>query len=171
MTQLPITLLVAASLNNVIGRDQQLPWRISSDLKRFRRDSMGHALIMGRKTFESIGRVLPGRTSIVLSRSPQTRIPGVTVVQSLQEAIACLEPHQIPFVIGGSQIFSLSFPQAQRLWITRILATVPGDCYLPPWNPDQWTKVYEESHVASEQDEFPTRYERWERIASDTAAS
>ncbi|MFN5946926.1 MAG: dihydrofolate reductase, partial [Pirellulaceae bacterium] len=71
MSQLPITLLVAASINNVIGRDQQLPWRISSDLKRFRRDSMGHGLIMGRKTFESIGRVLPGRTSIVLSRTPQ----------------------------------------------------------------------------------------------------
>jgi|694.fasta_scaffold00291_2 dihydrofolate reductase len=169
MTQLPITLLVAASLNNVIGRDQQLPWRISSDLKRFRRDSMGHGLIMGRNTFESIGRVLPGRTSIVLSRSPKLQIPDVKVVQSLQEATACLEPHQIPFVIGGSQIFSLAFPHAQRLWITRILATVSGDCYLPAWNPDEWTKVYEESHVASELDEFPTRYERWERIAGESS--
>jgi dihydrofolate reductase len=169
MTQLPMTLLVAASENDVIGRDQQLPWRISSDLKRFRRDSMGHGLIMGRKTFESIGRVLPGRTSIVLSRSPQVPIPGVRVVQSLQEAIACLAPHQIPFVIGGSQIFSLAFPHAQRLWITRILASVEGDCYLPPWHPDQWKKIYEESHVASEQDQFPTRYERWERIACEAA--
>jgi len=171
MSQLPITLLVAASLNNVIGRDQQLPWRISSDLKRFRRDSMGHGLIMGRKTFESIGRVLPGRTSIVLSRTPQLQIPDVKVVPNLQEAIACLEPHQIPFVIGGSQIFSLAFPHAQRLWITRILATVEGDCYLPSWNPDQWTKVYEESHVESEHDEFPTRYERWERIAFEARDS
>jgi dihydrofolate reductase len=169
MTQLPITLLVAASLNDIIGRDQQLPWRISSDLKRFRRDSMGHGLIMGRKTFDSIGRVLPGRTSIVLSRNPQLQIPDVKVVPSIQEAVASLEPHQIPFVIGGSQIFSLAFPHAQRLWITRILATVEGDCYLPPWNPDQWKKVYEELHVASEQDEYPTRYERWERIDCEAA--
>lgn len=147
-----LSIIVALADDGVIGRDNALPWHLPADLRRFKRLTMGHHLIMGRKTFESVGRALPGRTSIVLSRSRPELPEGVLRVGSLQEAldIAARAGDDEPFVAGGAEIYRLALPRADRLYVTRVHARVEGDARFPELDESAWRLVEREVHHPDE---------------------
>jgi len=127
--------------NRVIGANNALPWHLSSDLKRFKALTMGHHIIMGRKTFESIGRVLPGRTSVVVTRNPEFNFEGILVAHSLREALQkCTSDDEI-FVIGGEEIFQAALPVASRVYATEIANEYEGNTYFPELDNAKWLAV------------------------------
>ena len=135
-------MIVARSSNHVIGRNNQMPWKISADLQFFKKVTMGHPVIMGRKTWESIGRPLPGRRNIVVSRNADLQLTGAEVAHSLDAALATLNEFPRVFVIGGEQLFTQAFPKADRLYITEIDIDVRGgDTFFEVPNPGQWQEV------------------------------
>jgi dihydrofolate reductase len=139
-----ISIIVAMAKNRVIGAGNRLPWHLSSDLKRFKALTMGHHIIMGRKTFESIGRILPGRTSIVVTRNPGYRPAGVLTAGNLDAALELAAGDSEVFVIGGEQIFSAALPKARRIYLTELDREFPGDVFFPPLAPEQWNETAEE---------------------------
>ncbi|MEA9567285.1 MULTISPECIES: dihydrofolate reductase [unclassified Polynucleobacter] len=142
MTQPAISMIVARSRNHVIGRDNQMPWKISADLQFFKRVTMGHPVIMGRKTWESIGRPLPGRRNIVVSRNASYQATGGELVGSLDEALKSLSEFPRVFVIGGEQLFTQAFPKADRLYITEIDIDIEGgDTFFEVPNESDWKEV------------------------------
>lgn len=151
-----LSIIVAMAQGGVIGRGGTLPWHISADLRRFKRITMGHPIVMGRKTYDSIGRPLPGRTSIVISRQSDYKRDGVAVLHSLDAAIECCDDTDEAFVIGGAEIYRLVLPRADRLYVTRIRAQIDGDTYFPPIDWNQWRLVEEELGPAD--DRVPFRY-------------
>ena len=130
--------------DRVIGADGALPWHLPADLRRFKQVTMGHHILMGRSTFESIGRPLPGRTSVVLTRDPAAHIPGVLVAHSLAEAIERSAGDPELFVIGGEQVFRAALPIADRILLTEIRLEVDGDTVFPELEPGAWTVVSSE---------------------------
>ena len=135
----PVSIVVAVSENGVIGVRNQLPWRIPGDLARFKRITMGNTLLMGRKTFESIGKPLPGRTSLVLTRDPSYRAPeGVLVAHGVDEAMARAPGPEI-FVIGGGEIYDLLLAAADRIYLTRVHGKYEGDTFFDSPDADEWT--------------------------------
>ena len=156
------SLIVAVSRNGVIGIDNQLPWHLPEDLKYFKSVTMGKPLIMGRKTYDSIGRPLPGRTNIVVTRDQGWHAEGVEVARSLQQAmtlgrLACArsEAGEI-MVIGGEQIYQLTLPAADRLYITEVQAEVEGDAFFPPLDHSQWQQISE--RLPEQTDTHPYRF-------------
>ena len=142
MTQPAISMIVARSRNHVIGRDNQMPWKISADLQFFKRVTMGHPVIMGRKTWESIGRPLPGRRNIVVSRNAEYQATGGELVGSLDEALTSLSDFERVFVIGGEQLFTQAFPKADRLYITEIDLDIDGgDTFFEVPNASDWKEI------------------------------
>jgi dihydrofolate reductase len=139
-----ISIIVAMAKNRVIGAKGQLPWHLSSDLKRFKALTMGHHIIMGRKTFESIGRILPGRTSVVISRHPDYRPAGALVAGNLNAALTLATGDNEVFVIGGEQIFREALPVAQRIYLTELDRDFPGDVSFPDLLPAQWNETARE---------------------------
>ena len=172
-TEFPIALVAAVAKNGVIGRDGGMPWQLSTDLKRFKRDTMGKPVIMGRKTFESIGKALPGRLNIVISRS-EFVAENVVHAGSLEAALfiaqgwaAQNEADEI-CVIGGGQLYSAAFDLASKLYITEVLAEPEGDTHFPQISPDEW-RIFETLDVAAgEKDSAATRYIVYERVNSPT---
>ena len=168
-----ISLLVACSTNRVIGRDGDLPWRLSADLKRFKRLTMGHPILMGRKTLESIGRLLPGRQTIVLTRNPEFEFPAAIVVGDWDTALAkaaqsmeTMETDGQPelFVVGGAEIYRLALPTTGRVYLTRVHAEIEGDTFLPELDDDQWQVVAEENHKADAKNEFDYSFITLDRV-------
>ena len=155
------TIIVAVAQNGTIGRDNQLPWRLRTDLIRFKEITMGNALIMGRKTFESIGRILPGRLTVVLSRSTTFQCPGVTVHSSLDDAISSIPKSMHPFIVGGSEIYRLALPRVNRIMVTRVLADIEGDAKLEPWEFVGWSLTDQQHFPQGPNDEWPTVFETW----------
>ena len=152
-----ITLLVARARNGVIGRDGRLPWHISADLKRFKALTMGSAMLMGRKTFESLPGVLPGRRHIVLTRDPNWSADGAQVAHSIAEALDLAGEERLS-VIGGAEIFAMFLPLADRIELTEVLEDVAGDTFLPdPRDSGEWQESAREDHPASG-DTPPFRY-------------
>jgi dihydrofolate reductase len=133
-----ITLLVACARHGAIGRDNALPWHLPEDLKHFRETTLGHPIVMGRRTFESIGRPLPGRRTIVVSRDPGWAHPGCERAGSLDEAIALCAGAPEVFVVGGAQVYAAALPRADRLLVTDIELEVEGDTFFPAIDPAQW---------------------------------
>ena len=158
-----ISLIVAASTNNVIGADGDLPWRLSDDLKRFKAVTMGKPIVMGRKTCESIGRPLPGRQNIVITRQNNFTADGCDVVQSTAEAVEVAGDADEIMVIGGSQIYAAFLPLADRIYLTRVHAEVDGDAFFPAIDEDAWTLVDSESHAADDANEFDFEFSTYER--------
>ena len=150
-----MAVIVAAAENGVIGRNNALPWHLSEDLRYFKRVTMGKPIVMGRKTFESIGRPLPGRTNIVITRNTSFHAEGIQVVGSLAEALALAEDIALIdgarelVVIGGAEIYREAIPGADRLYLTEVHAQVEGDAYLPEIDWRQWREVSRERHGAS----------------------
>jgi dihydrofolate reductase len=143
-----LSLIVAMAENRVIGRDNALPWRLPADLKHFRRITMGHPIIMGRKNFDSIGRPLPGRTNIVVTRSPDFSVPGCIVTHSVPDALAAANADAEPFIIGGAELYAQTLAQATRLYLTLVHAEIPGDVYFPPLDWSEWQELSRERHAA-----------------------
>lgn len=136
-----ISIIVAVAKNGVIGCHNRLIWYISEDLKRFKALTTGHPIIMGRKTFESIGRPLPGRTNIVVSRNAELKIDGVSVVGSIQEAIDLLPQEEELFIIGGGQIYEQALPLASKIYLTLVDQTPDGDTFFPEIARNEWREV------------------------------
>jgi dihydrofolate reductase len=144
----PITMVVARARNGVIGRDGTLPWHLPADLKRFKALTMGTAMIMGRKTFDSLPGLLPGRRHIVLTRDRQWSAPGVESVHDMEQALALVGDQPVS-VIGGAEVFALFSPVASRLELTEVLADVPGDTLMPdPRETGEWQEIAREEHGA-----------------------
>ncbi|WP_231933062.1 dihydrofolate reductase [Botrimarina mediterranea] len=162
---------MAASSNNIIGRGGELPWRLPADLAHFKRLTMGAAILMGRKTYDSIGRPLPGRKSIVLTRDVSWRAihDEVLVAESLDQAIAIAAQAEVElkaqvFVIGGGEIYRLALPKADRIYLTRVHTTVvEGDATFPELNSSEWRLVSSADHPADERNEHACTFEVWER--------
>ena len=150
------SIIVAVAENGVIGRDDDLPWHLSADLKRFKRLTMGHHLLLGRKTFEAIGRPLPGRHMVVISRGRPELPPEITVAGSLEEGIEMAKRagDQEAFVAGGAQIYALALPLADRIYLTRIHQEFAGDAEFPDLDEDDWIPVEHEHHQADEINPF-----------------
>ena len=136
-----VTLIAALGRNAVIGKDNRMPWHISADLNRFKALTMGHPVVMGRRTFESIGKALPGRDNIVISRSHDFEAPACRVVHSLAEALASAAGATEVFVIGGAEIYALALPLAACLQLTEVDAAIDGDAYFPDFDRSEWREV------------------------------
>jgi dihydrofolate reductase len=162
-----LSLIVAMTRTGVIGRGGGLPWHLSADLKRFKSLTMGHHIIMGRRTFESLGRVLPGRTTIIVSRRGDfTAPPGVIIVQNLDAATAAAATDPEPFVIGGGQLFEPAIALANRLYVTWVEAEIPGDTYFPPIEWSDWRENTSEPHAADARNEYDTTFCIYDRLTS-----
>ena len=147
-----ISVVVGVGKNREIGKDNQLLWKISEDLKNFKKITMGHHMLMGRKTFESIGRPLPGRTTLVLSRNPDLKIEGVTVVNSFDQAmdIAARTGESELMIVGGEKIYELALPKAHKLYISHIDYVGEADAYFPEYSQYNWRKIAEKRYNAQE---------------------
>lgn len=158
-----LTLIAALADHRVIGHDNRLPWRLPADLRFFKQTTMGKPLLMGRRTWESIGRPLPGRRMIVLTSQPGYSAPGCTVVHSLDEALMSAGAVAEIMVIGGATLYAQTLPLAARLYLTVIDAEIPGDVRFPEWNPLDWRLDWEEAHPADAEHAWAYRFQRWER--------
>jgi len=146
------TLVIVAAIdrNGAIGRGNALPWHLPDDLKRFKARTLGHPVLMGRRTAESIGRALPGRTNLVLTRGATAPFEGQVAVASLDEALSSAGGRPL-VVIGGAEVYALALPRADALWLTRVDAAVEGaDAHFPPLDPGAWREVSREAHAADE---------------------
>jgi dihydrofolate reductase len=162
-----ISIIAALSTNNVIGRDNDLPWRQSNDMKRYKALTMGHHLITGRKTYESVGKPLPGRTTVVITRDPDYKAEGVLVVHSLDEALRVAEMNgdDDAFINGGAQIFEQALHRADRMLLTRIHADIEGDTFFPEFDDvSEWQLVDSEHFEADEKNQYPYTYLTYERV-------
>ena len=168
MAQLTLSLIVAMARNRVIGRDNTLPWHLPEDLKYFKAITMGKPILMGRKTFESIGRPLPGRLNIVITRNANWHHPGVSVATSLAEALelashdpAAREVGEV-MVIGGEQIYRAAIEQADRLYVTRVDVEVAGDAFFPEYDEDIWHETTRQQ--PEQQGDIPYFFQVLERV-------
>jgi dihydrofolate reductase len=149
-----ISLIAALARNRVIGRDNQLPWRLSADLRRFKALTMGKPIVMGRKTYESIGKPLPGRTNIIVSRDSSYSAEGCCVVHSIDDALLAAGDSDEVMIMGGANLYSQLLPRADRLYLTEVQADVSGDTWFPEFDEMQWQELERESHQADEKNEF-----------------
>ena len=133
-----LAMIVAASENNVIGVDGDLPWHLSADLKRFKKLTMGHHMIMGRKTFDSIGRLLPGRTTVIVTRQADYTFEGAKIAHSVEQAVELAAEDPCPFIVGGAQIYAAAMPLVNRLLLTRVHCEIEGDTFLPEIDWSAW---------------------------------
>lgn len=160
-----VSILVAVAENGVIGRGGKLPWHLGDDLKRFKQLTMGHTIVMGRKTWESIGRALPGRRNVVISRQAGYDAVGADVVTSLENAlqVAELAGDEEAFIIGGAEVYRLTMSRAERLYVTRVLAEVEGDAHLSDFRGPDWRLVESAPHGADAKNDFPFVFEVYQR--------
>jgi dihydrofolate reductase len=162
-----VSIIVAVAENGVIGRGGQLPWHLSEDLRRFRELTMGHTIVMGRRTWESIGRALPGRRMIVVSRQPGYRVEadGVLVAASLDDALRMAEASgdDEAFTVGGAELYHETLPLADRLYMTRVHTDIEGDTQFPPFDAAEWRKLSSEHHDAGARNDYPFSFEVYER--------
>ena len=161
-----ITLIVAMSRNRVIGRDNAIPWRLPAELRRFKALTMGHHIVMGRRTWDSIGRLLPGRTTVIVTRNPGLEVPGALVATSLAQALRLGAADNEIFVIGGAEIFRLALPLAHRIHLTTVDTELVGDTFMPPFDLGEWRKVAAESHPADDANALPWVLETYDRIGT-----
>lgn len=153
-----IVQVVAVSLNGIIGADGDMPWNLPSDLKRFKQITMGKPVVMGRKTFESIGRPLPGRANVVISRSASYQVDGVHVVSSIEKALELATQlakdtgAQEVCVIGGGEIYRQTLDRTSRIYMTRVMAEMAGDTHYPELSEDNWEEVAREHHQEGPKD-------------------
>ena len=164
-----LALIVAVAQNRVIGRDNKLPWYLPNDLKYFKQTTLGKPVIMGRKTYESIGKPLPGRTNIVITRQTDYQPEGVKVVSSVEDAIkvaesVCLiDGQEEAMVMGGAEIYGLTLPHCERLYLTEVHAEVEGDAWFPEYDKREWAEVTREDFKAEGPNPFDYSFVVYER--------
>lgn len=163
-----LSLIVAVADDNVIGQNNTLPWHLPEDLKFFKKHTMGKPVLMGRKTFESLGRALPGRLNIVLSGSADLKLPeGVLLFNDIQAALKRIEQEQVEeaFVIGGGHLFETCLPYIDRMYITRVHGSFPvGDAFFPSIDHAHWKLIWEENHEADQEHMYPFTFQLFERL-------
>ena len=163
-----LSFIVAVSENNAIGRHNTLPWHLPEDLKFFKRTTMGKPVIMGRKTFESLGKALPGRLNIVLSHDKDLKVPeGVLVYGEISEAVERIQQEQCEegFIIGGGKVFEATMSLVERMYITRVHTTInDADAFFPNIDHTHWKLVWEEKHHVDDFHQFPFTFQKYERI-------
>ncbi len=152
MTSPRLSLLVAMAKNRVIGRNNKLPWHLPADLKHFKFLTMGQTIVMGRKTYESIGKPLPGRANIIVTRQTGYEVPGTTVVNSIDDALLiCERTRPISgeiFIIGGEELYRQTLKICQRIYITEIQRDFEGDAYFPEFDPSEWEETQRDKHIS-----------------------
>jgi dihydrofolate reductase len=164
MTNQNVSWIVAVSENDVIGGNGGLPWHLSADLKRFRKLTTGHHIILGRKTFESIGRLLPDRTTVIVTRNRHYAVPGALVVADLLSAIRATAEDQQPFVAGGGEIYRASIGLVETIFLTRVHTVIEGDTFLPEIDWNRWEQVTSERHAADGKNDFDYSFETYRRL-------
>ncbi len=157
-----ISIIVAISENNAIGKDNQLLWHLPLDLAYFKRITSGHPIIMGRKTFESIGRALPNRTNIVISRNKDLKIDGVHVVESIEQGVQLAGDAEC-FIIGGGNIYDQAFTLADRIYLTKVHAHIEGDTFFPEIDTKDWKEIFHENHDADEKHRYSFSFITYDR--------
>ncbi|ODP98348.1 diacylglycerol kinase [Salinivibrio sp. ML323] len=157
-----VSLVAAMANDRVIGKNNQMPWHLPADLAWFKRTTLGHPVVMGRKTFESIGRPLPKRPNIVISRDPDYQPEGVTVVRSPEQALKTVAEYEEVMVIGGGTIYQAFLPRADRLYLTFIDLDVDGDTRFPQWG-EGWKKTEVGSHPVDDKNAHPITFTVWDR--------
>ncbi len=145
-----LSIIAAMAKNRAIGINNTLPWRCPEDLKHFKALTMGHHMIMGRKTFDSIGKPLPGRTTVIVTRNQSLRAEGCVVAHSLEEAIAACSTDEEAFVVGGAELYAQALPLANTLYLTEIRQDVPGDAFFPDFDKGAWEEIARSVHSQSE---------------------
>jgi dihydrofolate reductase len=160
-----LSAITAIARNNVIGKNNALPWHLPADMRFFKNTTMGHPVIMGRKTYESFGKALHGRTNIVITRQKDYVLSDAIVVHLLTEAIekAKESASDEAFILGGAQIYQQSMPLLNRIYLTRIYADFDGDTFFPEINPDEWQLIKEEYHEPDEKNKYAYAFQTWER--------
>jgi dihydrofolate reductase len=160
-----ISFVVAAANNNVIGKDNQLVWNLPNDMKFFKNVTWGMPVVMGRKSFESLGKALPGRKNIVLTRQEGWTAKDTIVVGSMDEARAVVKEMDVKemMVIGGGEIFKMVFPEAKRIYLTRVDAEPEGDAFFPEIDPAEWNLVSKKDHDADSRHAYKYSFQVWER--------
>ena len=164
-----LSVIVAAARNGVIGSNNALPWHLPGDLRYFKRITMGKPVVMGRRTFESIGRLLPGRTNIVVTRQPDYAFEGLRVVASLEQALALAEDIALIdgveelMVIGGAEIYRAALPLAARIYLTEVHADVEGDAFLPAIEWSEWREISRQQFAADDGNPYPYSFVVFER--------
>ena len=161
-----LSLIVAAAENGVIGQNNALPWRLPEDLKRFKAVTMGKPVVMGRKTWDSIGRPLPGRRNLVISRQSSLQLQGAEVFDSLRSALEAVRDQFEVMVIGGAEIYRQALPLAQSVYMTRVHAEVVGDAHFPLLAGTQWRQADREDHPADERHAYAYSFITLERVSS-----
>lgn len=159
-----VTLIAAASENNIIGKDNKLIWRLSDDLKHFKELTKGHFVIMGRKTFESMPKALPNRTNVIITRKTDYKAENAIVVNSLEKALKVAESDNQPFVIGGGEIYKLSMEIADRIELTRVHTSIEGDTSFPEIDLEKWQEVKNEKRLKNEKNEYDFSFLRYDKI-------
>ncbi len=152
-----ISMIAAMADNRIIGKDNQMPWHLPADFAWFKRCTMGKPVVMGRKTYESIGRPLPGRLNIVISRDETLKIEGVTTVTSIEQALDVAGDVEEVMIIGGGAIYASCLPMANKLYVTHIEAAIDGDTQFPDWG-DQFKETYSEMYQADEKNAYNMRF-------------
>ena len=158
-----LSLIVAVAKNGVIGADGRIPWHLPAELKIFKTATMGHHMIMGRRTWESINRLLPGRTTVIVTRRADYEVPGAIIAHSLDAAIAACKGDDEIFVIGGADLFRLALPHADRLYVTVVDIEPEGDTIMPEIEWSEWRVVSSTASVPDERNPLPFRYSVYER--------
>jgi dihydrofolate reductase len=160
-----LSLIAAMDRNRLIGRDNALPWRLPADLQHFKRVTMGKPVLMGRRTYESIGKPLPGRENIVVTRNADFMAPGCKVVYSIEEALEYASQYDEVMVIGGADFYDQLLPRADRLYLTLIDEVFEGDAWFPPWEESKWQETSSEAHQSDERNPYPYRFVLLERVS------
>lgn len=158
-----ISLIVAIASNGVIGKDNRLPWRLPGDLAYFKRITMGHTIVMGRKTYESIGKPLPGRQNVIVTRNRHFKSEGCIVINSLEEALKLAENDEV-FIIGGAEIYSQAISIVERLYITHVNKEFEGDTYFPQIDSGKWKIISREEGETNEKNPYEYSFLIYERI-------
>lgn len=161
-----VSFIVAMARNRVIGANQAIPWHLPGELKMFKTITMGHHIVMGRNTWESIGRLLPGRTTVIVTRQRGYQAPGAIVVPTVEEAIAACGDDEEVFVIGGAQIFAAGLPRADRIYLTVVDAEIAGDTYMPEFDMTQWQAGALTAHPADDKNPYSYALTVYDRKAA-----
>ena len=161
-----ITIIAAVAENNALGKNNRLLWHLPADLKRFMKVTSGHHVIMGRKTYESLGKPLPKRTNIIITRNPGFNAEGITVVSSIEEALNYAKSDTSPFILGGAEIYRQTMDLADMLDITRVHHSFDADAFFPDINPDVWEEISRETHRADDKNPYDYSFVKYRRINS-----
>ncbi len=164
MTKPTLSLIWAMDNNRLIGSDNALPWKLSADMAWFKKNTMGKPILMGRKTYDSIGRPLPGRSNLILTRQQGLQVEGCTVTNTVDEALAAANDADEVMVMGGAEIYAQLFDQAERLYITEIDGEFEGDAWFPEFDRSSWREIFRESHAPDEKNAYAYDFIVLERV-------